>query len=246
MALQSSRQLQEKCYNKLVVIAQHFRERNKIHYRLSHWPIWIFVFFLAPGPLIFDLFERGFDRLTILWLGAVLFATGLAGLRGRLPGVEPRPYILRFTEDKPNPLYRRVCYTVAWGDLLSFAILNLAGLSYAVFTGTWRLRQIYASAYFPVAIAIWILGALGKLPRVGSSTKGEGTERRYFYGTVWAVCAAEPVLGILWKTLPRSHLADVVKLIVFAGILAGMGLLARRGVLPRTRAITPGEWAISD
>jgi hypothetical protein len=63
---------------------------------------------------------------------------------------------------------------------------------------------------------------------------------------VWAVCAAEPVLGLMWKTLPRSRAADVVKLVVFAGILAGMGALARRGVLPRTRAIKPGEWAISD
>jgi hypothetical protein len=223
-----------------------FRERNKVHYRLSHWPIWIFVFFLAPGPLIFDLFERGFDWRMTLWLAVVLLATGIAGLRGRLPGVEPRPYILRFTEDKPNPLYRRVCYTVAWGDLLTFAILNLAGLVYAVSTGAWRLRQIYEYAYFPLAIAIWILGALGWLPRVGSSTKDEGTERRYFYGTVWAVCAAEPVLGLLWKTLPRSRESDVIKLMVFAGILAGMGFLAWRGVLPRTRAIKPGEWAISD
>jgi hypothetical protein len=225
---------------------QHFRERNKVHYRLAHWPIWIFVFFLAPGPLVFDLFERGFDRRISLWLGAVLLATGIAGFRGRLPGVEPKPYILRFTEDKPNLLYRRVCYTVAWGDLLSFAILNLAGLTYAVATGTWRLRQIYESAYFPLAIAIWILGAFGQLPRVRSSTKGEGTERRYFYGTVWAVCAAEPMLGLLWKTLPRSHFADTVKLVAFTGILLAMGLLARRGVLPRTRAIQPGEWAISD
>jgi hypothetical protein len=135
---------------------------------------------------------------------------------------------------------------VAWGDLISFAVLNLAGLGYAVFTGAWRLRQIYENAYFPLAIAIWILGVIGKLPRVGASTKGEGTERRYFYGAVWAVCAAEPVLGILWKTLPKSHESDVVKLVVFAGILAGMGILAKRGVLPRTRAIKPGEWAISD
>jgi hypothetical protein len=229
-----------------VTTARHFRERNKFHYRLSHWPIWIFVFFLAPGPLIFDLFERGFDRRMLLWLGAVLLGTGIAGLRGRLPGVEPKPYILRFTEDKPNPLYRRVCYTVAWGDLLSFALLNLAGLTYAVFTSTWRLRQIYEAAYFPLAILIWILGAVGQLPRVRSSTKGEGTERRYFYGTVWAVCAAEPVLGVLWKTLPRAHWADVVKLSVYAAILLVMGWLSRRGILPRTRVIKPGEWAISD
>lgn len=223
-----------------------FRERNKLTYRLAHWPIWIFVFFIAPGPLTFDLFDRGFDRRMLAWLGAVLLLTGIAGLRGRLPGVEPRPYILRFTEDKPNLIYRRVCYTVAWGDLLCFAILNLAGLIYAVASGAWRLRQIYDTAYFPLAIAIWILGAIGQLPRVKRSTKGEGTERRYFYGTVWAVCAAEPVLGLLWKILPRSHAADIFKLGVFVAILSIMGIFARLGRLPRTRAIVAGEWAVSD
>ena len=25
------------------------RERNKLYYRFNHWPIWIFVFFIAPG-----------------------------------------------------------------------------------------------------------------------------------------------------------------------------------------------------
>ena len=93
------------------------RERNKLYYRFNHWPIWIFVFFIAPGPLTFDLFERGFDARMALWLGAVLLGTGIAGLRGALPGVEPKPYIIRFTEDRPNPLYRRVCYTFAWSEV---------------------------------------------------------------------------------------------------------------------------------
>ncbi len=223
-----------------------FRERNKVTYRFAHWPIWIFVFFIAPGPLTFDLLEHGFDRRTLLWLAVVLLATGIAGLRGRLPGVEPKPYILRFTEDKPNPLYRRVCYTVAWSDLISFAVLNLAGLVYAVATGAWRLRQIYDHAYFPLAITLWLLGAFGFLPRVRPSTKGEGTERRYFYGTVWAVCFAEPVLGLFWKILPRSHSADILKLAAFAGILAAVGFISSLGRLPRTRVIQPGEWAVSD
>lgn len=204
------------------------------------------MFFIAPGPLTFDLFAHGFDRRMAAWLGTVLVATGIAGVRGRLPGVEPKPYILRFTEDKPNPAYRRVCYTVAWGDLVSFAALNLAGLIYAVATGVWKLRQIYDAAYFPLAIGIWILGATGQLPRLRASTKGEGTERRYFYGTVWAVCAAEPVLGALWKILPRSHSGDIVKLAAFVAILAMMGFLAKLGKLPRTRVIVPGEWAVSD
>jgi hypothetical protein len=223
-----------------------FRDRNKASYRLAHWPIWIVVFFIAPGPLTFDLFQSGFDARMAAWLGAVLLGTGVAALRGKLPGVEPRPYILRFTEDKPNPLYRRVCYTLAWSDLISFAILNLAGLGYAVASGAWRLRQIYDAAYFPLAGAVLLCGMVGALPRVKASTKGEGTERRYFYGSVWAVCAAQPVLGILWKVLPRSHGTDAVKLVVFTGILTGVGVLARRGSLPRTRPIVAGEWAVSD
>ena len=101
------------------------RERNKLYYRFNHWPIWIFVFFIAPGPLTFDLFERGFDSRLLIWLGLVLIGTAIAGLRGRLPGCEPRPYIIRFTEDRPNPLYRRVCYTTAWGEVIAFAVLNI-------------------------------------------------------------------------------------------------------------------------
>jgi hypothetical protein len=222
------------------------RDRNKPAYRLAHWPIWIFVFFIAPGPSTFDLFERGFDRRKLIWLGLVMLGTGIAGLRGRLPGVEPRPYIIRFVEDKPNPLYRRICYTFAWSIVITFAVLNFAGLAVAVATGAWRLKQIYEYGYFPLAVALWAMGALGWLPRVKASTKGEGHERRYFYGAVWASCIAQPVLGIMWKLLPHTRPADVAKLVVFTGLLAFCGVLARRGLLPRTRPILPGELAISD
>jgi hypothetical protein len=222
------------------------RARNKISYRFAHWPIWIFVFFIAPGPLTFDLFAHGFDSRMALWLGAVLLGTGIAGLRGRLPGVEPRPYIIRFTEDRPNPLYRRVCYTLAWSEVVAFAVLNIAGLIGAIATGDWRLRQLYEVAYFPIVVSIWLLGASGQLPRVKASTQNEGHERRYFYGSVWAVCSAQPILWVLWKVLPRSITADLFKLLVFVAILAYVGNLARRGLLPRTRPIVPGELAISD
>jgi hypothetical protein len=222
------------------------RDRNKPLYRLAHWPIWIFVFFIAPGPSTFALFERGFDTPKLAWLLAVILGTGIAALRGRLPGVEPRPYIIRFVEDKPNPLYRRVCYTFAWSVVITFAILNFLGLAVAVATGAWRLKQIYSYGYLPIAITIWILGALGRLPRVKASTQGEGTERRYFYGAVWACCIAQPILGILWKLLPHTRTADTVKLAVFTTTLAFVGFLARRGILPRTRPIVPGELAISD
>ena len=222
------------------------RERNKLYYRFNHWPIWIFVFFIAPGPLTFDLFERGFDGRMVSWLLVVLIGTGVAGLRGCLPGVEPQPYIIRFTEDRPNPLYRRVCYTFAWSEVITFAVLNVSGLVVAIVSGEWYLRQIYDTAYFPLAGTVWILGALGRLPRVKPSTKGEGHERRYFYGSVWAVCFAQPTLWLLWKVLPQTRASDALKLVVFLAVLTFIGSLARLGRLPRTRPIVPGELAVSD
>jgi hypothetical protein len=225
---------------------RQIRYRNKLYYRFLHWPIWIWVFFIAPGPLTFNLFERGFDSSTLLWLAAVLIGTGAAGLRGRLPGCEPQPYIIRFTEDRPNPLYRRICYTTAWGEVVAFAVLNIAGLAYAVVTGKWVLKQMYDAAYFPIAGTMWMLGAAGWLPRVKRSTQGEGHERRYFYGSVWAVAIAQPVLLVMWKILPTGRAGDAAKLAVFVGILLIVGHLSRLGMLPRTRPILPGELAVSD
>jgi hypothetical protein len=222
------------------------RTRNKLYYRFNHWPIWIFVFFIAPGPLTFDLFAHGFDARMGAWLAVVLAGTAIAGLAGKLPGCEPAPYIIRFTEDRPNPLYRRLCYTTAWGEVVAFAVLNIAGLVYAIATGEWRLRQLYDHAYFPIAGTFWMLGALGRLPRVKASTAGEGHERRYFYGSVWAVAIAQPILFFMWKLLPRGTFYDAGKLVVFVSVLIAVGYMARLGLLPRTRPIVPGELAISD
>ncbi len=217
------------------------RERNTGIYRLCHWPIWIWVFFLAPGPLTFSLFAHGFSLPNALWLGAVLIGTGIAGLRGKLPGAELRPYILRFDEDRPNPLYRRVCYTFAWSAVLTFALLNLAGLVGSAVTGVWYMSQLYHWVYFPLCALILTLGALGKLPRVGPSTKTEGMERRYFYGSVWAVTAAQTLLLVLWKTVPHTETGNIVKLVAYLAALAVMGWLSAQGKLYRTRPILPGE-----
>jgi hypothetical protein len=222
------------------------RERNTRLYRLCHWPIWIWVFFLAPGPLTFTLFARGFHWGNWAWLAAVLLGTGAFVVLGRLPGCEPCPYILRFDEDRPNPLYRRVCYTFAWNAVLNFALLNLAGLAIAAASGAWYMKQIYVYAYSPLCALILLLGIAGKLPRVGPSTKGEGIERRYFYGSVWAVTAAQTVLLVLWKTLPLNQTTSTIKLAAFVAVLLVMGLLAYYGKLGRTRPILPGELMVSD
>jgi hypothetical protein len=220
---------------------REIRERNTRIYRLCHWPIWIWVFFLAPGPLTFSLFAHGFSLPNALWLCAVLIGTGIAGLRGKLPGAEPRPYILRFDEDRPNPLYRRVCYTFAWSAVITFASLNLAGLVGSAVTGVWYMKQLYTWCYFPLCAIILFLGAMGKLPRVGPSTKTEGMERRYFYGSVWAVTAAQTLLLVLWKTVPHNQTGNWIKLFAYVAALAFMGYLSAQGKLYRTRPILPGE-----
>ena len=222
------------------------RTRNTVLYRTLHWPLWIFVFFLVPGPLTFDLFAGRPTRWNLLWLLVVLAGTGIGALRGRLPGAEPGPYILRFTEDRPNPLYRRICYTFGWNAALNFALMNLLGCAISAATGRWFMQGIYTRAYFPVLAIIVVLGLAGTLPRTRSSTAGEGTERRFFYGAVWTATLAQTVLMVLWKTLPRTHIADLVKLVVYLAVLVLVGITAAAGLLPRTRPILPGELIVAD
>jgi len=222
------------------------RERNKVYYRFAHCPIWIFVFFVAPGPWTFELFAHGFSEAHALWLGAVLLGIAVFGVAGQLPGVEPKPYILRFNEDKPNPWYRRICYTFAWNALLNFAALNLTGLLVAVVSKRWILKTIYARGYFPILGLMLLAGWAGALPRAKSSTRGEGTERRYFYGAVWAVTLAQTLLLVLWKALPRTSWADRVELVAYLSTLIVAGLCASGGLLPRTRPILPGELMVAD
>jgi len=213
------------------------RERNTVRYRFAHLPLWIFVFFLAPGPLTFSLFAHGFSLANGAWLIAVLIGVCIAGYFGQAPGCEPRPYILRFDEDRPNPLYRKVCYTFAWNAVLNFALLNLAGTIIAAVTGTWYMKQIYTYAYFPLGALILLIGIAGGLPRAGRSTKREGYERRYFYACVWTAALSETILLIVWKTLPNTQQAAIVKLAVYVVALLITGSLALRGVFPRTRPI---------
>src|ERR1700733_1643350 len=226
--------------------ARKIRERNTTRYRMAHLPIWIWVFFLAPGPLNFDLFAHGRSVRNVLWFLLVIAGVAVAGYFGQLPGSEPRPYILRFTEDRPNPLYRKICYTFAWNAVITFTLLNLAGLVIAAVTGKWAMKQIYLEAYFPLCTVVLLFGLLGLLPRVGRSTKGEGIERRYFYGAVWAAVISQTVLLLLWKTLPRSAAANQIKLAAFVLSLCAVGAAAALGMLPRTRPIVPGQLMVAD
>jgi hypothetical protein len=222
------------------------RERNTIVYRVLHWPVWAWVYFLIPGPLIADLFHRGFDSRVVAWLACVVAGTGVAAWFGKLPGTETRPYVMFFTEDKPNPRYRRFCYAAAWGVIAAYPAVNITGLLVAILTGRWIMHQLYAAMFVPVMAAMWALGFAGRLPRAKRSVQYEGYERRVFYGAVWTVTMAQTVLFGLWKMLPRSPGADAAMLVVFAALMALTGWFAYRGYLPRTRPIVPGEPTILD
>jgi hypothetical protein len=54
------------------------------------------------------------------------------------------------------------------------------------------------------------------------------------------------VVGVLWLLLPQNQTTNVMKLVVFLGILGFMGMLAYFGRLPRTAPIVPGQLAVSD
>ena len=181
------------------------RERNKVSYRFAHWPIWIFVFFIAPGPLTFDLFERGFDSRD----GAVARRRA----RGHRHRRSSRAAAGRRAATVHHPLHRRSSEPVSTAASATRGVERSHRLRAPEHhrpgggdcDRDWRLRQMYDVAYFPIVVTIWLLGAFGQLPRVKASTQNEGHERRYFYGSVWAVCIAQPVLWFLWKSPPSFH-----------------------------------------
>jgi hypothetical protein len=58
---------------------------------------------------------------------------------------------------------------------------------------------------------------------------------------VWAATAAQTLLLVLWKTVPRNETGNIVKLVAYLAALALMGYLSAQGKLYRTRPILPGE-----
>jgi hypothetical protein len=100
------------------------RERNKLYYRSTTGRSGYSCFFIAPGRSPSTSSSAGSTREWRSGSAPVLIATGIAGLRGRLPGVEPKPYIIRFTEDRPIRCYRRRLLHVAWSEVITFAVLE--------------------------------------------------------------------------------------------------------------------------
>jgi hypothetical protein len=214
------------------------RERNKTYYRVLHAPIWIWVFFVLPGHLTCALFTSGPDRRHGLWLAAVTAVVAWRGLAGRLPGVEPRPYITHYGVAQPNLLYRRVCYTAAWIDLLVPHTLNALGLVVAAVTGRWMLAQLFAWLYYPFAAVIVLASLLDITPRARSTTLQEGAERAWFYVAIWTIVPAQVVAWAAWRLGFYMGLAPLplarLRVAAFAAVTAALLGLALAGRLPRT------------
>ena len=217
------------------------RERNKTYYRVLHLPIWIWVFFVLPGHLTYDLFTAGLDRRHAVWLCVVTAVCAWRGLAGRLPGVEPRPYITHWGHDLPNLPYRVVCYTAAWVDLLVPHTLNALGLFVAAFAGRWMLAELFAWLYYPLAAVVVAATLFDVTPRARRSTLEEGAERAWFYVAIWTIVPAQVVAWGAWR-LGRFFDLDPLALarVRFAGFAAMTVVLlalAIKGVLPRTARV---------
>ncbi len=220
------------------------RERNKNYYRVFHLPIWLWVFFILPGNLTYELYLHGPNRWHGWWLALVFFVCVWRGWHGRLPGVEPRPYITHYGVDQPNLPYRVVCYTAAWIDILVPFALNLVGLIIASLTGVWALQSLYMRLYYPLAFAVVLATFFDWIPRARRSTLHEGAEKAWFYVGVWTVVPAQVAIWGAWRlggrlgldplTLGRFRFATFV---VVAGFFFLLGLKEK---LPRTTRFYTG------
>lgn len=215
------------------------RGRNKTYYRILHVPLWIWVFWILPGNLTADLYAHGFDRRHWIWLAIVVVVCAWRGFAGRLPGVEPRPYITHYGEDKLNLWYRVICYTAAWIDLLVPFSINLAGLVIYLFIGRWIIGTLYVKIYYVLAALVILATALDLTPRARRSTSNEGVEKGWFYVAVWTVVPTQLAGWAMWRlgkhfALSVSTLNEfrLLSFLVVAAIFLALGLL---GKLPRTK-----------
>jgi hypothetical protein len=214
------------------------RRYNKTYYRVLHVPLWILVFWILPGQLTEDLFSHGPDCRHWVWLIFLTLLCAWRGYAGSLPGCEPQPYITHFGEDKPNLLFRVVCYTAAWVDLLAPFTINLTALMMASLTGKWLIYSLYAQLYYLVVVAIAMATVLNWTPRAKRSIRGEETEKAWFYAAVWTVVPTEIAAWAMWR-LGRSFglsgaSLDHARLATFLVVSATFLTLGLLGRLPRT------------
>ncbi len=214
------------------------REKNKRYYRALHVPIWLWVFFVLPGNLTYALYLHGPDRRHAMWLAVVIAVCAWRGLCGRLPGVEPKPYITHYGVDLPNLPYRVVCYSAAWIALLVPFALNLIGLTIAAFSGRWVIAELYSYLYWPFALAVVGATLFDWTPRARRSTVNEGEEKAWFYTGIWTVVPSQVAAWGAWRLGGRLGLNPLalnrLRLSVFLSVTALFLILSIAEKLPRT------------
>jgi hypothetical protein len=214
------------------------REQNKTYYRILHLPIWIWVFFILPGNLTYDLYLHGPDWRHGVWLSVILAVCIWRGFAGRLPGVEPQPYIRYYGANLPNLPYRVVCYTAAWIDLLIPFALNFIGLILAVVTGKWLLADLYTYLYYPLGLAIVLAAIFNRVPRARRFTLNEGAEKAWFYVAIWTVVPAQVAAWGAWRLGSRFDLEPLelnyLRLAVFVLVTLIFLILGIKARLPRS------------
>ncbi len=225
------------------------RERNKTYYRVLHLPIWLWVFFVLPGQLTYALYLHGPDGRHAIWLAIVFVVCAWRGFKGRLPGVEPKPYVTHYGEDKPNLPYRVICYTSAWIALLVPFALSLIGLVYGAASGRWVFAELWRWLYYPLTLAIVLATFLDLTPRARRSTINEGAEKGWFYLAIWTVVPAQNAAWAAWRLGGKMGLTILplarFRLAAFLIVGAVFFLLSLKGKLPRTTRYhyTAGELA---
>jgi hypothetical protein len=211
------------------------------------------VFFILPGNLTHDLYLNGPDRRHGIWLSVIIAVCIWRGLAGRLPGVEPRPYIRYYGENLPNLPYRIVCYTTAWIDLLVPFALNLIGLVLAAATGKWLIADMYTYLYYPLALAIVLAALTNRVPRARRTTRNEGAEKAWFYVAIWVVVPAQVAAWGAWRLGARLDLAqpglNYLRLAVFVLVTMIFLILGIYEKLPRSARLyfsEPESTPVSD
>jgi hypothetical protein len=226
------------------------RTRNKNYYRALHIPLWVWAFWVLPGNLTADFYAHGPDRRHWIWLAIVTVVCVWRCVLGRLPGCEAQPYITHYGEEKPNLWYRVICYTTAWIDLLVPFTINLLGLAINFFTGKWVINDLYVKLYYILAAAIVLATVFDLTLRARRSTRGEGSEKGWFYVAVWMVVPTQIAGLLMWRLGRMLHLSPVAldharlaTFLITSGVFLLLGLL---GKLPRTQRYYVPKGMISD
>jgi len=189
--------------------ARKFRERNKINLRLGR-PIWIISCSHRSGQLRFDCsIATGFDRRAGRGSARCCWSPAHRGdARPVCRRREQRLVSICVFTKKPTRCYRAFVHwfgAVVGSD--SFAILNIRGFNLCGRDGHMASAADYELRVFPLAIALWICGALGLLaPARDRRRRAKAGAANLTAGLGPQECAADRRYSDLWTSSDRDRM----------------------------------------